>query len=73
MFEYELEKEFNMFRDLMEVIKLQRPDNELSSDVEIDTDDDDDHVGLFKVSVYLKNLFRKIVYFRALQDNRHRR
>jgi hypothetical protein len=50
MYEYELEKEFGMFRDLMEVIKLQRPDNELASDFEVDSDDDDAHVGLFKVS-----------------------
>ena len=50
MYEYELEKEYNMFRDLMEVIKLQRPDNELGDDFEVDSEDDDAHVGLFKVS-----------------------
>ena len=34
----------------MEVIKMQRPDNELNSDFEEDSDDEDAHVGLFKVS-----------------------
>ena len=33
----------------MEVVKLQRPDNELSSDFEEDSEDEDAHVGLFKV------------------------
>ena len=60
MYEYELEKEHNMFRDLMDVIKLQRPDNELSSDFEEDSEDDDAHVGLFKVSsLYHSGRIRK--------------
>ena len=49
MYEEELEKCHGMFRDLMEVVRLHRPDNELPDGYQPDSDDETDHVGLFKV------------------------